>query len=188
MVNYIQKGLSKRQIAKELMKELAKASMVAEFDFMGSPYMGDPDSKLVIVEFMDFECPYCKVVSKEAQALAKKHGAALFIKHLPIDHHKHAHLAAKASLAADRQGRFWEVYTALFDNQTSLSEELIHQLAKGAGLDMKRYKKDLESPELDVLLKRDEQEADRFQVEGTPSFFLNGKPVEFDQLEERLAQ
>jgi len=187
VVDLVAKGLSKRQIVQQLLKHLARSNMKADFDLSQTPYMGDPEAKNVIVEFMDFQCPYCKVASKQLKTLAKKYGAALYIKHLPIEHHTFARKAALASLAADRQGRFWDVYDALFEHQDTLSVEVIEDPAIKAGLDMKRYAKDLKDPGLEKLLRADEKEADRFKVEGTPTFFVNGYMVELDDIEEKLS-
>lgn len=187
VVNLVQKGLSKRQIVQQLLKYLARASMKAEFDLTETPYIGDPEANHTIVEFMDFQCPYCKVASKELKRIAKKHGAVLYIKHLPIEHHEFARKAALASLAADRQGKFWEVYEALFAHQDTLSDEVIDDLVQKSGLDLKRFAKDVADPTLEKLLKRDEGEADRFKVDGTPTFFVDGYMVELDDIEGKLS-
>ena len=186
VVLMVQQGLSKRQIVVQLLRELKRATTVADFQMDGSPYMGDPHGKVVVVEFMDFQCPYCKITSKPAKELAKKYGAGLVIKHLPIDHHEFARSAALVSLAADRQGRFWALNALLFEHQDELSEEKILALAKQAGCDMARLAKDAASDEVKATLARDLEEADRFDVDGTPTFYVNGILVDFEQLEAKL--
>ena len=113
----------------------------------------------------------------------------LFIKQLPLtDHHPFAEAAAKAALAAHLQGKFWEVYTALFENQATLTDKTIEAHAKAAGLDMARYAKDVASQAVADRIARDIADADRAQVDGTPTHFVDGMMVDFDQLEAALKE
>lgn len=188
-VSLVQKGLSKRQIVGQLLKELSRRSSKADFDLEGTPSYGDPAAEHQIVEFIDFECPYCAAVSGPTKELAKEYGVTLFIKQLPLtDHHPFAEAAAKAALAAHLQGKFWEVYTALFENQATLTDETIEAHAKAAGLDMARYAKDLASQAIADRIARDIADADRAQVDGTPTHFVDGMMVDFDQLEAALKE
>jgi len=186
VVDLVAKGLSKRQIVRELLKELARTTERAEFSLEGSPYLGDPASKVVIVEYMDFQCPYCKVTSAPAKELAKKHGAVFYVKHLPIDHHEFAQAAAVASLAAHRQGLFWKMSDLLFANQDALSLARIDELAKEAGCDMTRYEADKKSREIELIIERDLDEANRLLIDGTPTFYVDGYMVDFDSLEAKI--
>jgi len=186
VVNLVAKGLSKRQIVRELLKELARTTQRAEFALDGSPYVGDPGAKVVIVEYMDFQCPSCRLASQPAKDLAKKHGAVFYVKHMPLEQHELARPAAIASMAAHRQGRFWEMSTLLFANQDLLTPERIDEIAKEAGCDMKRYAADKKSPEIELIINRDFEEAERLEIEGTPTFYVDGYMVDFDQLEAKI--
>jgi protein-disulfide isomerase len=189
VVDKIQKGLSKRQIVGQLLKELARRSSKADFLLEDTPFIGEPDAEHQLVEFIDFQCPYCAAVSGPAKQLAKQYGVTLFVKHLPLTgHHPFAEAAAKASLAAHAQGKFWEVYAAFFANQATLSPETIEEHVKAAGVDMTRYAADVASQAVTDHITRDVADADRAQVDGTPTFFLNGMMLEFDQLEEALKE
>lgn len=186
-VKQVEKGLSKRLIARELMKELARTTSKMQFELDGVPHQGDPASPHVIVEFLDYECPFCKQTFAPVKKVAKKYGAVVYVKQLPLTaHHKYALAAARAALAAQRQDRFWEMSEAMFENQDRLSDDVIVELAKQVGLDMKRFEADIKDPEIDAILKRDEIEADAAKVDGTPSIFLDGYLVEHDQLEDKL--
>ncbi|MCB9729516.1 MAG: thioredoxin domain-containing protein [Deltaproteobacteria bacterium] len=188
-VTLVQKGLSKRLIARELMKELARTTSKMSFDLTGVAHAGDPAAEHVIVEFLDYQCPFCKQTFGPLRAAAKKYGAVVYVKQLPLTaHHPHALAAAHAALAAQRQGRFWEMSEAMFDNQERLSDDVIKELARQVGLDMQRFETDLKDPELDAILARDEAEADAAKVDGTPSIYLDGYLVEHDQLEEKLRE
>ena len=186
VVDLVAKGLSKRQIVRELLKELARTTERAEFAFDGSPYVGDPGAKVVIVEYMDFQCPSCRLASQPAKDLAKKHGAVFYVKHMPLEQHELARPAAIGAMAAHRQGRFWQMSTLLFANQDLLSVERIDEIAKEAGCDMKRYEADKKSPEIELIINRDFAEADRLEIEGTPTFYVDGYMIDFDQLEEKI--
>ena len=189
VVNLVQKGFSKRQITVQLLKELARRSSKAEFQLDGVPAIGEPGAANQIVEFIDFQCPYCASVSGPTKELAKTYGATLYIKHLPLtDHHPLADLSARASIAAHAQGKFWPVYEAFFNNQASLTPDLIESLVKESGVDMVQYAKDLEAQSTRDHIARDISDADLAKVEGTPTLFLNGIMVEFDGLEAALKE
>lgn len=153
-----------------------------------APTFAPKGHDVTLVMFTDYQCPYCRAASKPLKELVASHDAVLYVKHLPLAIHPQAREAAVASLAAARQDKFWALNDLLYDNQTRLTSEVIRELAKEAGLDMTRFEADMKDPQLQAVLARDLAEADRFKVEGTPTFFLNGTMVELDELEEKLAQ
>ena len=83
--------------------------------------------------------------------------------------------AAKAALAADRQGKFWDYHDRVFENYSKLNDPMLEQLAQDLGLEMDRFRKDRESPEIASLINRDLKEGNRIGVRGTPTIFINGK-------------
>lgn len=188
LVTWIGQGLSKRQVVKKYLSELARTTSKATFQYEGSPAYGDPGAKIKIVKFTDFQCPFCKLASQPLKEYAKKYNAVLYIKHMPLKHHEFAREGALMAMAAQKQGKFWEVYKAFFDKQNVLSSELMRQLVVKAGLDMARFDKDLKSPELPALLERDRKEADDAKVDGTPTIFVDGYRVEYDNLEDKLKE
>ena len=186
-VTKIADGLSKKQVVQELLKEQARWASKASFDFTGSPHHGVPAAgKKVIVEFFDYECPHCKMAAKPVKDLADKVGAVLYYKMLPLEIHPVAKEAALAALAAQRQGKFEALHNAIFEHQEALTSELVKVLASKAGLDMTQFLADLKDPALMKLLERDMEEATKAKVDGTPTFFVDGYQVEFDQLEGAL--
>lgn len=189
-VTKVADGLSKRQVVQELLKEQSRWAKKATFDVTGSPFSGDPaTAKNVIVEFFDYQCPHCKLAAKPAKELAKKLGAVLYYKMLPLDHHPHAKQAALYALAAHRQGRFEALHELLFENQDELDDKVIRELAKKAGVDLKKLDADLAAEgegSVRALLARDLAESESAQVGGTPTFYLDGIEVELDQLEGAL--
>lgn len=187
LVDLVAKGLSKKMMVLAYHRELKRVASKFSFTLTDTPFLGDAKSKNVIVEFTDFQCPYCQKVSQPLKALAKKYGAVLYIKHMPLDHHPASRDAAKASLAAHAQGKFWQVYDAFFANQAALSTESIPGLVEKAGVDMARFKKDISSDAWEKHLKRDEAEADLASADGTPTIYLNGYMVDMDELEAKLS-
>ena len=184
--HFLENCFSKKLIVVHYHKELKRLASRFEFKLDGSPFIGDPKSKNIIVEFTDFQCPHCQAISKPLKDLAVKHKAVLYIKHLPLQIHPAARDAAKASLAAHQQGKFWEVYATFFKNQSTISKKTLRKLVGKAGVDMKQFDKDMKSKALDKLIARDEREADMAAVEGTPTIFLNGYMVEMEELEDKL--
>jgi protein-disulfide isomerase len=143
-----------------------------------SPTRGPRNAKITIVEFSDFECPYCAKAVGEISAImaAYPNDVKLVFKQFPLDMHPHALIAAEAALAANDQGKFWEMHDVLFANARRLSQESIFALAKGIGLDMMRFTRDMESGRFRKVVEADVAEGDKLGVYGTPSLFIDGKP------------
>jgi protein-disulfide isomerase len=96
-------------------------------------------------------------------------------KHFPLPNHEHAMNAAKASMAAHRQGKFWEMHDVLFNKSPELQEDRIMQYAQNLNLDMEQFKKDYASPEVEKEVEGDIQLGSAVEIRGTPTFFVNGK-------------
>ena len=143
----------------------------------GAPVRGPAGAALTLVEFSDFQCPYCSIaVGKLDAVLAAYPGKVkLIFKQYPLDTHSQAALAAAAAIAAHQQGKFWPMHDALFTHRRDLSRTAILSLARTNGLDMKRFEADLNSPETKKTVTRDIEDGDRAGVEGTPTVYLNGK-------------
>ena len=143
----------------------------------GSPARGPNDARITLVEFSDFECPYCSLATGEVNAILSAYpkDIKLIYKQFPLSMHPHASLAAAASLAANQQGKFWQMHDALFKNFRKLSREHILELAKEIGLDMAKFTADLDSPKYQAAVKKDVADGETAGVYGTPSFFVNGK-------------
>jgi protein-disulfide isomerase len=145
----------------------------------GAPSRGPANAKITIVEFSDFECPYCAKAVAEISAImaAYPNDVKLVFKQFPLgEMHPHALLAAEAALAAHDQGKFWEMHDKLFANARQLSRETIFALAQGLGLDMMRFGHDMESGRFRKAVEADVAEGDKIGVYGTPSLFIDGKP------------
>ena len=143
----------------------------------GAPLLGRADAPVKLVEFSDFQCPYCVLATPEVHRILKAYPeqVSLVFKQYPLDTHSQAALAAAAALAAQRQGKFWEMHDGLFDLQGRLSRDAIFKVASKIGLDMKKFEADLTSPEVQKSLVQDIQDGDNAGVNGTPTIFVNGQ-------------
>lgn len=101
----------------------------------------------------------------------------LVIKHFPLPSHSFAKKAAVAALAAEKQGKFWEMHDKLFANQKQLSDAKVEEIARELGLNMERFDQDLKDPELQTRIDRDLKNGQQANVRGTPTIFLNGKQL-----------
>jgi protein-disulfide isomerase len=143
----------------------------------GSPVMGPADARVTLVEFSDFQCPYCAKAIHQLDAVLKAYPrqVKLIFKQYPLSNHPEASISAAASLAAHNQGKFWEMYYALFANREKLSRKTILALATNLQLDMKRFAADLDSPQTQQSVKRDMSDGDKAGVEATPTVFIDGQ-------------
>jgi protein-disulfide isomerase len=143
----------------------------------GAPSKGGTAAAAVtLIEFSDFQCPFCSRVTGTLDQIEKTYGdrVRIVFKHLPLRMHSRAPLAHKAAEAANRQGKFWEMHDLIFANQRELSEAKYLEYAGQIGLDMGRFKKDLASASVKARVDADAAEAERLGVTGTPAFFVNG--------------
>jgi protein-disulfide isomerase len=140
---------------------------------------GPADAKVTILEFSEFQCPFCTRVGPTLKQVVDTYGndVRICFKHNPLPFHQDAPLAAQAALAAGAQGKFWEMHDKLFDNQKDLKRPNIETLAQGLGLDMNKFKADLDTSAYKSRIDADMAEAAQFGARGTPSFFINGKPL-----------
>lgn len=143
----------------------------------GAPVRGPADAKITLVEFSDFECPYCSAAVKQVDVImaAYPKDVKLIYKQFPLSMHPHAEMAAEASLAAREQGKFWEMYEILFKNFRQLSHEHVLAMAKEIGLDVDKFKADLDSGKFKKEVEKDMADGEAANVYGTPAFYINGR-------------
>ena len=142
---------------------------------------GSIDAPLALVEYGDYECPYCGEAESIVQAVRKALGDRLCFafRNFPlVDRHPHAEHAAEAAEAAGAQHHFWEMHDMLFARQDSLEDEDLRRYASTLGLDADRLMRDVLSGAHAERLDEDLQSGVRNGVNGTPSFFVNGIPFE----------
>jgi len=143
-----------------------------------SDIKGAKDGAITIVEFSDYQCPFCsRVEPLIADALAAYPTQARFVyKHFPLESiHPHAMGASQAAIAAQKQGKFWEMHELLFANQRALQPEKLVEYAQQLGLDIEKFKADMNSEEVKQNVREDMRLASTVGVRGTPTIFVNGK-------------
>ena len=138
---------------------------------------GPETAKVTIVEWSEFQCPFCTRVLPTMEQLRKDYGDDLRIafKHNPLPMHDRAMPAALAAEAAGKQGKFWEMHDLLFANQRDLTDANFEKWATELGLDVAKFKKDMEDPALKKKVTDDQQLGGRLGARGTPAFFINGR-------------
>ena len=148
-------------------------------DLTGAPIRGAADAPVTIVEFSDFQCGFCYRVNPTLMQLLDRYAGKvrLVFKHSPIEGHTAAPLAHRASYAAHQQGKFWEMHDRIFANQRAMDRETLLAHAGALGLDRAKFVADLDGPQSQAVLTRDQEEAAKVGVDGTPTFFVNGTPL-----------
>jgi protein-disulfide isomerase len=152
------------------------------------PAFGPKDAKVTIVEFSDFECPFCSRAADATKKVKEKYGdkVRFVFRQFPLSFHSHAHLAAEASLAANAQGKFWEYHDKLFANQRGLERDKLEGYAKELGLDVAKFKKALDDKTFAATVDAEMKLGEEAAVDGTPTMFLNGarvaNPTDFDAI------
>lgn len=148
------------------------------------PAKGPETALVTIVEYSDFECPYCSKVVPTLKQIEEEFGddVRVVFRQQPLPMHKNARPAAIAALAAHRQDKFWEMHDALFEAASSERGSLgkpgkMAELAKQIGLDVEKWEADRKDPELGKMIDEDQKIAMQFGAGGTPAFFVNGRPL-----------
>ena len=152
---------------------------------------GNFQASIELVEYGDYECPYCGAaypIVKDIQQKLGRHLKFVF-RNFPLSKiHPHAFSAAVATEAAGLQGKFWEMHDVVFENQKALGEENISRLAETIGLMTERFKIDLQQKTLAEKVEKDFESGLRSGVNKTPSFFINGEKYEGDWRDGQLLQ
>lgn len=176
LVRLIQEGYERQEIEEHYSLRYDEDEAV-EIDVDGAPARGSQMAPVTIVEFSDFECPYCGRAHPIVQQLLREFEGRVRVvfKHYPLSAHPHAMPAARAAVAAGNQDRFWEMHDLLFEHQRQLEEEDILGYAEQLGLDMDRFRTDMASTETQDRVDSDKEDGRGVGVEGTPTFFVNGR-------------
>lgn len=157
---------------------LPPPQFVTELDDGVSPVKGAAKPLVTIVEFSDFECPYCSEVQTTLKQLIERYGkdVRLVFKHLPLEGHRNSLPAARAAYCAAEQDRFWQFHDALFASR-NLSPALLEEIATDLGLGMEKFRSCLNSEHSRSAVVKDIETARLFRIESTPSFIVNGKLI-----------
>jgi protein-disulfide isomerase len=154
------------------------------------PARGPDKAPVTIVEFSDFQCPYCGREYPVIERVMKEYDGKvrLVFRHFPLDFHPFAEKAAEAGACAQDQGKFWELHDKMFTNQTKLAVDDLKGYAKSLGMDATKFDKCLDSGEKKTLVEEDTKAGSAAGVNGTPAFFINGVFINGAQPYEQIKQ
>jgi protein-disulfide isomerase len=158
---------------------LPPPAFALELDDGLSPAKGSSKPVVTIVEFSDFECPFCSAVQNTLKQIVETYGrdVRLVFKHLPLEGHRNSLPAARAAYCAAEQDRFWQFHDALFASKT-LSSPVFTQIATDLGLGLPKFQACLSSEQSRAGVIKDIETARLFRIESTPSFIVNGKLIQ----------
>ncbi|MBQ8037411.1 MAG: thioredoxin domain-containing protein, partial [Proteobacteria bacterium] len=155
---------------------------------LGMPYKGVADAPVTIIEYSDFQCPFCKRASQTVDELLKlpeyQGKIKVVFKQLPLEFHENAHRAAEAAMFAHDKGmfahdrdKFWQMHDIMFEHSDALSEDDLLNYAEKIGLSRSELKAALDSGKFKEIVDEQAREANRLGLKGTPSFLINGEQL-----------
>lgn len=146
-----------------------------------APVFGNKNAKVTVVEYSDFQCPYCAKGATIISQLKKKYGNKIQVafKNFPLPFHNHAKLASVAAMCANEQGsnHFWKMHDKMFADQTKLAKADLVISAKALGLKMDTFSKCLDSSKFNAIIEKDIEAGKKIGVKSTPTFFVNGMMI-----------
>lgn len=154
--------------------------------------LGNLDAPIQLVEFGDFQCPYCGTAQPVVEQVRQTAGDNLVygFRNFPLPMHQYAEIAAEAAEAAGAQGKYWQMHNLLYQNQRALAPDDLVGYAQQLGLDVQRFSRDLETHAYRNKIEQDVRSGEESGVPGTPTFFINGQiyqgPVESGALLEAM--
>ncbi|MEZ4254326.1 MAG: thioredoxin domain-containing protein [Polyangiales bacterium] len=172
----VSEGLERSEIETKYRQRYGKDEGVS-IDVTGAPVRGAPMAPITVIEFSDFECPFCGRAFPIVEQILREFQGKVRVVFLnyPLSGHVRAMPAARAAVAAGKQGKFWEMHDMLFRNQTALEDEDLRKYAQAIGLDVAKFEADLASPEVQAKVDADRAKGEKVNVQGTPTFFVNGR-------------
>jgi protein-disulfide isomerase len=196
VVRMVKKEKDDAYIAKylALRKESAHPKEVATLDTTVSPMRGRSSAPITIVEFECFQCPFCAHLAPQLKTFHQKFGDKIveYFKFYPLRSHPRGVAAASAALAAHQQGKFWEMHEVLFEHRANLEDADIEKYAASINLDTAKFNAARKDPALLKTVEKDKLEGMRFGVDGTPTFFINGKryqaAYDIDEINDRIEE
>jgi protein-disulfide isomerase len=156
----------------------------------GGPSKGPKDAPVTMIEFSDFQCPYCGRAAPVVKRLADAYGDSLRLvfRNFPLSIHPQAPKAAEAAACARDQGKFWEMHARLFAHQDKMQIADLKAAGAEIGLDPRAFEECLDSGKHEAVWQADQKEAEGYGVSATPWFFINGRAVSGAQPYESFAQ
>jgi protein-disulfide isomerase len=182
LVKLVKDGMPREPLEKSY-KNRFDADKVKNVPIDGSPTKGLDTAPITVVEFADFQCPHCAQFAPAIDKLveSRKNDVRFAYKFYVLGKFPNSENAARAAIAAGKQGKFWEMHHLIFANQDNLTQQGLDALAKEVGLDVGRLHADMQSPEIADRIAKDRKLGEELKIEGTPSVFINGRQFDGHQ-------
>ena len=176
VAHLVDQGFTDSEIGESLTKRY-RNTVTHNLDISEAPMAGSPGARITLVEFADYECPHCKRFQPVLRQILDefKGEVKLYFKHYPLPQHTQARMAAEAATAAQKQGKFWPYEEKLWANQDNLTQAELEKYAKETGLDMAKFRQDMESPVVKARVQKDRTEGSAAGISSTPTLFINGR-------------
>lgn len=172
-------ALEERDKAEQEKRKISALSDSADILFRSklSPVGGNPDGDVTVVEFFDYNCPYCRKAFKDLETvMGEDKNLRVVFKEYPIFGGA-SQIAARAALAAKKQGKYFEFHKALLGVDSRVTEDTVYRKAEEVGLDVERLKEDMKGTDITAAIAETKQLADSLGVRGTPAFFVGDKMI-----------
>ena len=176
-------GEAKTALVEQLRKEQPVTVMLTApritVKSAGHPEIGGKDAPVTIVEFSDFQCPFCSRAEPTLKQVREKYGDKIKLVYMdfPLGMHEHAIDAASAGRCAGEQGKFWEFHDAMFADQSKLAPADLKASAKKLGLDTAKFDECLDKGKYKAAIEADMAQGHSLGIDGTPAFYINGRPL-----------
>lgn len=185
LVKLVQKGKTRAQIAAAYKRRFAP-DQVKDIPIGEAPVKGPANAAVTLIEFADFECPGCGAAYPVIERTFKRYPNQLRLafKNYPLSVHKHAEGAARAAMAANKQGKFWPMYERLFKMQPAPPDQpALDAIARDVGLDLKKFKDDSLSEGIADEVAKDRKLGDKLDLQSTPLIYINGRHFDLEQFD-----
>ncbi|MBX3219747.1 MAG: thioredoxin domain-containing protein [Labilithrix sp.] len=182
LVKLVKDGMPREPLEKSY-KNRFDPDKVKNVPLDGSPTKGPESAPLTIVEFADFQCPHCGQFAPVLDRVveSRKSEVRFAYKFYVLGKFPNSENAARAAIAAGKQGKFWEMHHMIFANQENLSQQGLDSMAKELGLDVGRLHADMQAPDTAERIAKDKKLGEDLKVEGTPAIYINGRQFDGHQ-------
>jgi protein-disulfide isomerase len=159
----------------------------------GYPSWGNAKAPVTVIEFSDFQCPFCSRAVPTIDRIKKEFGpdkVRIVFRDMPLPNHNRALPASLAARCANEQGKFWEMHNTLFENQQKLEDKDLKEYAKTVGLDVAKFNECFDGKKYVADLEKSRSEAEKIGIAATPSFLINGVLLQgaqpFEKFKEKI--
>jgi thiol-disulfide isomerase/thioredoxin len=176
VAHLVDSGYTDSEISEKL-EDRFRTPRHSHIDVAAAPSKGAPSARVIVIEFVDYECPHCKHAQAVMRQLVEEYPSdvKVYFKHFPLSAHTNARLAAEAAVAANKQGKFWPYNEKIWANSDNLSPAILEKAAHEVGLNVARWRADADSDAVKNRVQADRSEGIRLGINGTPTVYINGR-------------